>query len=118
MLRALHTQLGDGAAAASERRLHAILRRAGIRGWIPNHPVWHAGELVAVVDVALPDLRLAVEVDGLAHHTDSARFQRDRQRQNDLVALGWTVLRFTWADLTQRPRYVSGAIRMQVTRAG
>jgi very-short-patch-repair endonuclease len=63
-------------------------------------------------------MRLAIEIDGWAYHSDVDRFQRDRRRQNVLVALGWTVLRFTWADLTQRPGYVTAAIRGQLVRAG
>ena len=39
------------------------------------------------------------------------RFQRDRSRQNRLVAAGWTVLRFTWRDLVERPGYVVRTIR-------
>lgn len=110
MLRRLSAQLADGAAAQSERLLHRILRRAGIRDWRANLPVWVGGELVAVLDVAVPAARLAIEVDGMAHHTDVDRFQRDRQRQNALVGLGWTVLRFTWADLVERPGYVIATI--------
>jgi very-short-patch-repair endonuclease len=105
-LRAIAAKLGDGAAADSERLLHRLLRRAGIRDWTPNYPVWHDGALVGVIDVAIPHRRLAIEVDGMAYHTDTDRFQRDRAKQNALIALGWTVLRFTWADLTQRPGYV------------
>lgn len=52
----------------------------------------------------------------MAHHTDVDRFQRDRSRQNTLVGLGWTVLRFTWADLVERPRYVIATIRRHVAR--
>jgi very-short-patch-repair endonuclease len=110
-LRRLAAVTCDGAAAESERRLHRLLRRANISGWQPNYAVWVAGELVAVVDVALPAARLAIEVDGMAYHVDVDRFRRDRSRQNDLVALGWTVLRFTWADLTERPGYVIAMIR-------
>jgi very-short-patch-repair endonuclease len=103
--------LGDGAAADSERVLHRLLRRAGVRGWIPNHPVWVGGSLLGVIDVAIPARRIAIEVDGMAYHTDVDRFQRDRSKHNALTALGWTVLRFTWADLTQRPDYVTGMLR-------
>jgi very-short-patch-repair endonuclease len=110
-LRRLADQLGDGAAAHSERLLHRLLRGAGIRGWIPNHEIWAGGELIGVVDVALPHARIAIEVDGMAYHVDVDRFRRDRARQNALVALGWTVLRFTWADLTERPGYVVATIR-------
>jgi very-short-patch-repair endonuclease len=38
---------------------------------------------------------LVIEVDGWAYHRTPDRFQRDRERQNRLVAAGWTVLRFT-----------------------
>ncbi|SHG02650.1 Protein of unknown function [Jatrophihabitans endophyticus] len=118
MLRTLLERCGDGAAAESERVLHRLLRRAGISRWVPNYPLWVDGELAAVLDVALPDQRLAIEVDGWAFHSDVDRFQRDRTRQNRLVALGWTVLRFTWADLVERPGSVVATIRRQVTAAG
>ena len=110
-LRRIADQLGDGAAAHSERVLHGLLRRAGIGGWTPNYEVWARGELVAVVDVALRERGIAIEVDGMAFHVDVTRFRRDRSRQNALVALGWTVLRFTWADLTERPGYVVAMIQ-------
>jgi very-short-patch-repair endonuclease len=111
ILRRLHVSLSDGAAAASERLLHRILRRAGIAGWVANYPLRHEGRLVAVLDVAIPRRRLAIEIDGWAFHSDVDRFQRDRQRQNALVSLGWTVLRFTWADLNERPTEVARQVR-------
>jgi Transcriptional regulator, AbiEi antitoxin len=60
-LRRLAALSCDGAAAESERRLHRLLRRAGIRGWQANYAVWVAGELIAVVDVALPAAGIAIE---------------------------------------------------------
>jgi very-short-patch-repair endonuclease len=110
-LRRLAALTTDGAASALERRFHQLLRRAAVRGWRANAAVWHEGELIAVVDVAFMELRLAVELDGMAYHVDPARFQRDRERQNRLVALGWTVVRFTWADVTQRPDTVIATLR-------
>jgi very-short-patch-repair endonuclease len=117
-LRRLLATMGDGAAAESERTLHRLLRRASIAGWRPNYEVWSAGDLVAVVDVAFPDRRLAIEVDGMAYHVDVDRFRGDRRRQNRLVALGWTVLRFTWADLIERPSYVIATIRTVLRESG
>lgn len=104
-------RLDDGAASMSERRLHRILRANGIRDWKPNYQVWVDGVLIAVLDVAIPHMKLALEVDGMAYHVDVDRFQRDRTRQNALVNLGWTVLRFTWSDLVDRPGYVAAAVR-------
>ncbi len=109
-LRRLLDATADGAAAESERRLHRILRDAGVRGWKANHVVWVNGDLIAVVDVAIVGQRIAIEVDGMAYHVDVDSFRRDRRRQNDLVALGWTVLRFTWADLIDRPAYVAATV--------
>jgi very-short-patch-repair endonuclease len=110
-LRLLLAHTSDGAAARSERILHRLLRSAGLGGWVPNYRVLVNGQLLAIVDVALVERRIAIEVDGWAYHSDVDRFQRDRQRQNALVALGWTVVRFTWADLTQRPAYVIRTLR-------
>ena len=114
MVRRVLKTLTIGAEAESERRLQRLLRRAGIREWVGNHEVFDRGRFVARIDVAFPAHKLAIEVDGFAYHSERARFQRDRRRQNDLVALGWTVLRFTWSDLVDRPGYVLAAIRQQL----
>jgi very-short-patch-repair endonuclease len=113
-LRYLLARALDRASAESERRLHRLLDQAGLHGWVANHQVVVDGRVLAVVDVAFPDLALAVEIDGWAFHSDVERFQRDRTRQNELVALGWTVLRFTWADVVERPRYVIATISSQI----
>jgi very-short-patch-repair endonuclease len=67
--------------------------------------------------VAFPEARVAVEVDGRAWHSAGDRFQHDRSRQNALVAAGWTVLRFTWADLTQRPDLALAVIATTLHRS-
>ena len=51
---------------------------------------------------ATRDLKIAIELDGSIHLEDDVR-ERDLPRQNDLVLLGWTVLRFTWKRFTERP---------------
>ena len=91
ILRRIAAQLGDGAAAESERTLHRLLRRAKVNGWVPNYRLPVAGRTY-FVDVAFPAARLAVEIDGLAYHSDAERFQGDRHRQDDLVGAAWTVL--------------------------
>ncbi len=115
VLRQLVKRQLPGAEAESERRLHRLLRRAGIGGWVGNHPVIARGRTIARIDVAIEDVQLAIEVDGFAYHSDPGRFQRDRSRQNELVRLGWTVLRFTWADIVERPGYVVTTIRRQLS---
>lgn len=63
------------------------------------------------LDYAWPDRRLAVEVDGYGPHSSREAFQSDRERQNALVLGGWTVLRFTWADVRDRPAAVAAVVR-------
>jgi very-short-patch-repair endonuclease len=47
------------------------------------------------IDLAYPDVELAIEVDGWDVHRTRTAFDHDRARANDLVAAGWTLLRFT-----------------------
>jgi very-short-patch-repair endonuclease len=108
-IRRLSRHLGDQADAESERKLHRLLRSAGLTGWVPQLPFVAGGRRFAI-DVAFPELRLAIEIDGYAYHSSDDRFQRDRTKQNALIAAGWRVLRFTWADLDERPRYVIAQI--------
>ena len=113
-LRLLLDLTGDGAAARSERDLHALLRRARIEGWRPNYPVRLDAGVIATVDIAFVERRLAIEVDGMAYHIGADRFQGDRTRQNNLIRAGWTVMRFTWADIAYRPDYVVASILAMV----
>jgi very-short-patch-repair endonuclease len=53
-------------------------------------------------DLAWPDLRVLVEFDGDIHR-ERGVFVRDLRRQNALVEAGWTVLRFSSADVLGRP---------------
>jgi very-short-patch-repair endonuclease len=115
-LRQVARTLMVGAEAESERRLQRLLRRHGIVGWVANHPLLVDGRLIARIDIAFPAQRLAIEVDGLAYHADRVRFQRDRTRQNDMVNLGWTVLRFTWQDITADPEQVIAVVRRALHR--
>ncbi|GAA1479611.1 hypothetical protein GCM10009624_00510 [Gordonia sinesedis] len=101
-----------GARSEAERRLHRLLRQGGVIGWEANAE--HCGYLL---DVAFADLKLAIEVDGFAWHSGATEFRHDRQRQNVLVGNGWTVLRFTWADLTEHPQRVLAEIRAAIRKA-
>jgi very-short-patch-repair endonuclease len=99
-----------GAAGEAELVLHRLLVQAGVDGWCGNEPLLAHLGVPATADVYFPAVRLVVEVDGRTYH-GAERFQSDRTRQNALVAAGCTVLRYTWADLTQRPAEVIAQIR-------
>lgn len=83
-----------------EDRFLRILQNGGAPKPTEQHTVHnHEGKWIARVDFAYPDRKLAVELDGLAYHSDPGAFRWDRQRQNQLVLAGWTVLRFTYWDV-------------------
>jgi len=53
------------------------------------------------IDVGDPDLKIAIECDGLSHNSLSRRAQ-DRKKEAFLRELGWTVLRFSNQAATDR----------------
>ena len=113
-LRALVADTADGAIGALERRLHELLDEARITGWSANEPIVVDGVIVARADVLFRAERVIVEVDGRAYHTD---FEADRARLNTLALAGYTVLRFTWTQLTTRPQEVVRQIREALAAA-
>jgi len=118
MRKILEERLLSGGTEESllERRFLDLVRRHGLPPVAVQHEVWNAGRFVARIDACYPDRKLAIEVDGFAHHSSPDAFQRDRERQNRLVALGWTVLRFTWHDIVHRPAEVARAILEAINR--
>jgi very-short-patch-repair endonuclease len=107
-----HRALGsDRPDSLLEPRMARLLRGASLPAPAFQHEVRDAGRFVARVDFAYPDVRLALEVDGWGSHSSPRAFQSDLARQNALVALGWTVLRFTWPDVVRRPAVVAADIR-------
>ena len=97
-------------STALEHLVIQLLRGAAIRGWQVNYGV---GPFL--VDIAFPEKRVAIEIDGWAFHSDQQAFQNDRTRQNKLALQGWQVLRFTWLDLTQHPDRVLAQIRAAIS---
>jgi len=80
----------------------AFLAERGLPTPALHHRVTDGERFVAEVDLAYPDLMIAIELDGAIHLEAEVR-ERDLPRQNDLVLLGWTVLRFSWRRFVERP---------------
>lgn len=108
-----------GAISEAERVLHRHLRAGGITGWTANSPA-RPGTENRVGDAMFEEIKLLVEIDGFAFHTNHEAFIRDRVRQNEFALDGWMVLRFTWWQLIQDPdqviREIREAIEMLSTR--
>ena len=104
-----------------DSRLEHVMARLFKRYGLPAavfHYVVHDehGIPLAEPDFAYPKFKIIIEVDGYDAHGSPRALQVDLARQNQLVLRGWTILRFTWNDVTRRPTYVADQIR-QVLRA-
>ena len=90
----------------SERKLWDALRGLPLAGThfrrqVPIGPY--------VVDIACPDAKLVIEVDG-AHHAEKENADRDAQRTRWLEGEGYRVLRFWNSDVTDNPSGVLESI--------
>jgi very-short-patch-repair endonuclease len=94
-----------------ETRLLRLMRRANLPQPIRQHAVRDGGGVVAVVDFAYPEARLAIEADGYGWHSTGSRWHHDRLRSNALMLLGWRIVHVTWRDMTGRPDHVIASIR-------
>lgn len=99
------------ADARSESQMETRTRILIVNAGLPAPEVQYKvldqwGRLIARLDLAYPHCRLGLEYDGRAAHTEPSAFDRDRERHNELIASGWTLLRFVARDVLWRPQYV------------
>ena len=64
-----------------------------------------------VRDFYWPHCRLVVETDSYRWHRSPSALNDDRERDVELTLAGFRVLRFTYEQVTKRPRYVIQAVR-------
>ncbi|GAB2863376.1 DUF559 domain-containing protein [Lentzea nigeriaca] len=110
--------------AESDGRAESILETAGrlalsdneVRVPEAQHEVFDGDELVARLDGAYPDLRLGLEFDGASVHDSPRAVYKDSRRQNRLLHLGWTLLRFTWWDVMHDPQGFVASVRRALER--
>ena len=98
----------------AEDRVWGRLRGGAVDGWKVRrqHPVGRF-----VVDFACVPLRLVIEIDGGVHSRDEVALN-DHYRQQEIAALGWTVVRFTNAEALTDPTRIDAAIRDRAKTLG
>jgi very-short-patch-repair endonuclease len=74
-------------------------------------PRVNAPVLGYVADFLWPERRLIAETDGRRTHLTPTSFEQDRERDARLTVAGYRVVRFTWRQLVERPRYVAATLR-------
>lgn len=70
--------------------------------------------LVAQVDLAFVEEKVAIELDSVSYHLNREAFETDRRRDADLAQQGWRVLRFTWDQCTKDWPWVAKTVRASV----
>ena len=71
---------------------------------LPELNVYRHGWLL---DAVWEDRRLVVELDGYEGHRTKGQLEADHQRDLELRAAGYVVLRYTWRQLTETPDAVA-----------
>lgn len=106
-------------ASAGETRSRCVIVDAGLPEPSLNVVVRDGyGNLVAVVDLAYEDLKIAVEYEGDQHRTDPEQWAKDIARHEQLAAMGWIVIRVTRAQLYGAPHTVIARVRAALARRG
>lgn len=101
------------AESLPESSLRVQLHLAGI-DVVPQVVVRDRDRAVARVDLALEDLRIAIEYDG-AWHALQGQLAKDRDRLNRLREAGWLVVHITADDLAEPGRAVA-LVRAAIAR--
>lgn len=92
-----------------ETRLLRVLRDNGLPEPERQYEIRNVGRVVARVDFAYPDARLAIEADSYRWHAGRRAFERDLARRNAITALHWRLFHATWRDLAD-PRRIIGEV--------
>lgn len=94
-------------------------RMALVLGGLPppavQHPVVVRGRRY-YLDLAYPDLKVAVEYDGADHRTQQ-RARRDLEREAALVSAGWRILRFDAYVVLFAPERIVAEVRAELAAA-
>lgn len=87
-----------GAESPRETWLRLVVVRAGYPPPQTQYAVLNEyGALIGEVDMAWPELKIALEYEG-QHHTDPVTLRKDIQRVDEMMENGWIVIRVTARD--------------------
>lgn len=101
-----------------ESLLYGGLRDAGVPSPESQYPVAMPDGTVVYLDFAYPERKLALEADSYLWHASLKAWQKDRARNNELIALGWSILPVTWYHVRCRMPYVVHLVRRALASRG
>lgn len=107
----------DEPAASTDLEVRAVRALSCFRPFEVQYQV-DLGGMVAVLDIAWPPRKVAVETDGwLVRSRSRRKFDHERRRHNLLAARGWTVLQLTSAMSDDEMRYSVAPVLMSTVPA-
>ena len=68
-------------------------------------------KVIARLDFAFPEQRIAVEADSYRWHSGRIPWERELNRRNELRRRGWLVIHVTDRQMRERPSRVIGDVR-------
>jgi hypothetical protein len=108
-----------GAESPQETRVRLVLTAAGLRPDRTQIDVFDVyGSHVGRIDMGWPQWRVGVEYDGVQHWDDPRQRTRDIDRQAELEALGWRIVRVSADMLRYRQRVIVERTRAALQAAG
>jgi very-short-patch-repair endonuclease/predicted transcriptional regulator of viral defense system len=100
-------------ASELEARFVELARAQGLEGPQRQVDLGDADSWIGRVDFLFRSARLVVEVDSAEFHDGMLDRDGDAERDRRLESDGWTVLRFRWRDVVDRPEFVARSIRFR-----
>jgi very-short-patch-repair endonuclease len=103
-----------------EAGLFRALRDAGLPLPVPQYRILMPDGGLVYLDFAYPEVKLAIEADSFIWHASLAAWQRDRARNGELIAMGWSILPITCDLVMLHPAEVARRVRgaLETRRAG
>lgn len=98
-------------AGVAEMRVVRELLAAGLPQPVRQYEIRAGGQFVARVDLAYPEHRLALELDGFRWHAGRGPFRSDRLRRNRVEAAGWRLLEAAPEDIAELVRTAAEILR-------
>jgi very-short-patch-repair endonuclease len=98
-----------------ERLVVTLLVQAGLPRPVVQHWITIGGRSYRI-DLAYPEHRLAIELDG-GDHLRREQWEADHARQNAVVLTARTILRYTWRDYTLEPTRIVTEVRRALQQA-
>lgn len=118
LLRGIMLARGDAKPAGSggEVEFLRLLRRAGIPQPVRQFQLRLSNGRTAFLDFAWPDLKLGMEYDGYDSHGGRLAHAADLERQNAIISLGWTLLRYSGRRVRRDPAAVVREVDATICR--